>query len=156
MRLRTILLVLAAIVALPAFAIDAEQAFEDPQMNQRYRALIREVRCLVCQNESIADSNAPLAADLRREIRNMMEEGATDRQISEFLVARYGNFVLFRPPVQPNTWLLWAAPFLLLIIGGAVFVRVLRTRGTQSLDDEPFEGEPDDESDDDRIKAGGR
>jgi cytochrome c-type biogenesis protein CcmH len=121
-------------------------------MDQRYRALIREVRCLVCQNESIADSNAPLAADLRREIRNLMDDGATDREISDFLVARYGNFVLFRPPVQPNTWLLWAAPFLLLIVGGAVFVRVLRTRATQSLDDEPFEGEPDDE----HIEAGGR
>ncbi len=144
MKALTSIVTLCLMLAMPAvFAIDADEAFDDPAMSQRYRALIREVRCLVCQNESIADSNAPLAADLRREIRNLMEEGATDREIADFLVARYGNFVLFRPPLQPNTWLLWGAPFLLLIIGGIVFVRIVRTRAGQSLTDEPFDGEGD-------------
>lgn len=146
--MRSLMTLLAcAVVASTAWGIDVEEAFDDPEMNQRYRTLIREVRCLVCQNESIADSSAPLAADLRREIRNLMEEGASDREISGFLVERYGNFVLFRPPVQPTTWALWAAPFLLLAAGAFVFVRVLRTRTAQSLDDEPF-GDDDRDGDD--------
>jgi cytochrome c-type biogenesis protein CcmH len=139
-RITLVAVAAALLTATAALAIDTEQAFDDPAMNQRYRALIREVRCLVCQNETIADSNAPLAADLRREIRNLMAEGATDREITAFLVARYGDFVLFRPPVQPNTWALWGAPFILLAIGAFVFIRILRSRAGRSLDDEPFEG----------------
>ncbi len=152
------LFTMLAMLAMPAFAFDTDEVFDDPAMNQRYRALIREVRCLVCQNESIADSNAPLASDLRREIRSLMEEGATDREISDFLVARYGNFVLFRPPLQPNTWLLWSTPFLLLIIGGIVFVRIVRARAGQSLTDEPFDGEggTDDPDEDRRLRADNR
>lgn len=140
MSARIVALITVLLTAPSGWAIDAELAFEDPAMNQRYRAMIREVRCLVCQNEAIADSNAPLAADLRREIRNLMEEGATDREITQFLVARYGDFVLLRPPMQPSTWALWGAPFILLAIGAVVFIRVLRTRTSQSLDDEPFDG----------------
>jgi cytochrome c-type biogenesis protein CcmH len=139
-RITLVTVAAALLTATAALAIDTEQAFDDPAMNERYRTLIREVRCLVCQNETIADSNAPLAADLRREIRNLMAEGATDREITAFLVARYGDFVLFRPPVQPNTWALWGAPFILLAIGGVVFVRILKSRAGRSLDDEPFEG----------------
>lgn len=108
----------------------------DPALNARYQALIREVRCLVCQNQTIADSNADLASDLRREIREMIESGATDNEISDFLVARYGDFVLYRPPMQPNTWALWGGPAAMVLIGLVVFARVMRTRSRQPLDED--------------------
>ena len=111
----------------------------DPALNARYQALIREVRCLVCQNQTIADSNADLASDLRREIREMLESGATDNEISDFLVARYGDFVLYRPPVQPNTWVLWGGPAAMVVIGLVVFARVMRTRSRQPLDEDELD-----------------
>jgi cytochrome c-type biogenesis protein CcmH len=117
-----VLLVLGA----RAFAIDTEVAFDDAALQARYEHLIREFRCLQCQNETIADSNAELARDLRREIRDMIGAGKTDNEIREFLTQRYGDFVLYRPPVKPTTWLLWSAPALLLLLGGwgaATFVR---------------------------------
>ncbi len=116
-----------------SWAIDPEPAFEDPALEAEYQSLVREVRCLVCQNQTIADSNAQLAADLRREIRRMFAEGATRAEIADYLVARYGEFVLYRPRLQPATWALWGAPVILLMIGGAVFVRVLRSRFSQTL-----------------------
>jgi cytochrome c-type biogenesis protein CcmH len=105
-------------------------------MNQRYLNLIREIRCPLCLNESIADSTAPVAADLRREVRRLMGEGKTDDQIKDFLSARYGDFVLYRPRVNEATWALWAGPFVFLVIGGIVFWRILRARRAQPLDDE--------------------
>ena len=117
------------------WAIDPEPPFEDPVLETAYQALINEVRCLVCQNQTIADSNAPLASDLRREIRRMMGEGASREQIIEFLVARYGDFVLYRPRFQSNTWALWGAPVLLLAIGAVVFVRIVRVRMSQPLEE---------------------
>ncbi|MEE8117440.1 MAG: cytochrome c-type biogenesis protein, partial [Gemmatimonadales bacterium] len=93
-----------------SWAIDPEPAFEDPVLEATYQSLVREVRCLVCQNQTIADSNAQLAADLRREIRGMLGEGATREEVADFLVARYGEFVLYRPRLQPATWALWGAP----------------------------------------------
>ena len=116
-----------------SWAIDPEPAFEDPVLEATYQALVREVRCLVCQNQTIADSNAQLAADLRREIRGMLAEGATREEVADFLVARYGEFVLYRPRLQPATWALWGAPVILLLIGGVVFARVVRSRLTQTL-----------------------
>ena len=124
------------LVSAPAWAIDPEPPFEDPQLEAEYQALIKEVRCLVCQNQTIADSNAPLAADLRREIREMMGEGATRSEVNEFLVARYGDFVLYRPRFQPSTWALWGGPAFFLILGMVVFARILRTRMAQPLDGE--------------------
>lgn len=124
------------LLASAAFAIDTEIAFEDPVLNDRYRALIREVRCPKCQNESIADSHAPVAADLRREIRELLANGATDEQVMDFLLARYGDFVLYRPRLDPTTWALWGAPFALLIVGSFVFVRVLKTHRNQSFDED--------------------
>ena len=118
-----------------AYGIDTEPAFDDPVLNERYLSLTREVRCLVCQNQTIADSNAPLASDLRREIREMIAAGQTDAEIAEFLVARYGDFVLYRPPLQPSTWALWGAPFLFLGLGVVIFARILKTRLGQPLDD---------------------
>ena len=119
-----------------AWAIDPEPPFEDPQLEAEYQALIKEVRCLVCQNQTIADSNAPLAADLRREIREMMGEGATRGEVNEFLVARYGDFVLYRPRFQPSTWALWVGPAFFVILGMVVFARILRSRMAQPLDEE--------------------
>ncbi|MFZ9126457.1 MAG: cytochrome c-type biogenesis protein [Steroidobacteraceae bacterium] len=121
-----------------ALAIDSEAAFEDPAMQARYENLNRELRCLVCQNQSIADSNATLAQDLRREVREMMAEGRNDADIRAFMTARYGDFVLYEPPLAPRTWLLWAAPGLLVMIGLLAAVLVIRRRA-RSLEDEPQE-----------------
>ena len=120
-------LVVALLVSTAALAIDNEPAFADPAMQARYDSLIRELRCTVCQNQTIADSNASLARDLRREVRRLMEEGRTDQEIRDFLTDRYTDFVLYNPPVKPRTYLLWAAPGLLVIIGlGAAVMVVLR------------------------------
>ncbi len=116
-----------------SWAIDPAPAFEDPALEAEYQSLVREVRCLVCQNQTIADSNALLAEDLRREIRRLFAEGATRDEVVEFLVARYGEFVLYRPRLQPATWALWGAPVVLLLIGGVVFVRILGSRFSQPL-----------------------
>ena len=133
---RTMALACLAFIAAGVWAIDTEIAFEDPVLQARYQALINETRCLVCQNQTIADSNAPLAADLRREIREMIAGGSTDREIMDFLVARYGDFVLYRPPLQPTTWALWGGPLLLLAVGAIVFVRILQSRAGQSFEEE--------------------
>lgn len=132
------LMLIAAWALLPAtaWAIDPEPPFEDPQLEAQYQALINEVRCLVCQNQTIADSNAPLAADLRREIRVMMGEGAGRSEVVEFLVARYGEFVLYRPRFQPSTWALWGGPAFFVILGMVVFARILRARMAQPLEEE--------------------
>jgi cytochrome c-type biogenesis protein CcmH len=127
-------LLAALLVCTSAGAIDARTPFADAQQQARYERLVREIRCLVCQNEPIADSNAPLAADLRREVRERIEAGESDREILAFLTARYGDFVLYRPPFTPRTWLLWLAPGLLLLVGGGIFVRVLRTRADKPID----------------------
>ncbi len=122
--------------AFAVHAIDQEVAFSDPAQNTRYLSLIREIRCPKCLNESIADSDAPVAADLRREIRRLMGEGKSDDQIKDYLSARYGDFVLYRPRVTETTWALWAGPFVFLAIGGVVFWRVLAARRGQPMDDE--------------------
>jgi cytochrome c-type biogenesis protein CcmH len=96
------------------------ESFADPAMESRARNMQRQLRCLVCQGESIDESNSPLAGDLRRLVREQMAAGKSDPQIRDFLVARYGDFILMKPPVQPNTWLLWLAPFLVLGGAGAV------------------------------------
>ncbi len=95
----------------------------------RYRTLINELRCLVCQNETLADSNAELAVDLRREIRAMLVDGKSDAQITEFLVARYGDYVLYNPPVKPTTLMLWYGPFVLLALGTIIAIITIRRRG---------------------------
>lgn len=137
-------LAVACLLACQALAVDtAGQAFADPAQQERYERLIRELRCLVCQNQSIADSNAALASDLRREVREMMEAGQSDEEIRTFMTERYGDFVLYRPPVAPRTWLLWLAPALLLLTGIGVAGRVILRRaraarsGPDALDDEP-------------------
>lgn len=113
---------------LPLATIAADIRFDDPAEQARYEALINELRCLVCQNQTIADSNADLALDLRNKVAEQIAAGRSNEEIIDYLTARYGDFVLYRPPVQPNTWLLWSGPFLLLLVGGAVLVVTLRKR----------------------------
>ena len=130
---------LALIVVLGAgcaYAIDAGNAFDDPQMQARYEKITSEVRCLVCQNQTIKDSNAFLADDLRREIRRMLTEGMTDAEIYDFLVVRYGDFVLYRPRMSGKTLVLWIAPFLLIVAGGLVAFKVVRGRMAMTIDDD--------------------
>ncbi len=141
--MRYALLIACLLLACQALAIDAGRAFDDPAEQERYDRLIQDLRCLVCQNQSIADSNATLASDLRREVRDLIEAGQSDEQIRSFMTERYGDFVLYRPPVRPRTWLLWSAPALLLLggIGIAVFVITRRARAARAnpaiLDEEP-------------------
>src|SRR5258706_2146720 len=103
-------------------------AQEDPALEKRVRDLSSELRCLVCQNQTLADSNAPLAVDLRNQVREQLKSGKSERDVVDFLVARYGDFVLYRPPLQANTVLLWLGPFLLLVAGLALLVWRLRRR----------------------------
>ena len=111
-----------------ARAVDSEPPFSNPQLQQRYERLIHEFRCLVCFDESIANSDADLAADFRRQIHAMVADGKSDQQIRSFMVNRYGDFVLYKPPLQPNTWLLWGGPFLLLLIALTALFSILRRR----------------------------
>ena len=120
--------------AAPALAIDTDKAFDDPELQARYEHIIEEVRCLKCQNQSIKDSNAFLAGDLRREIRRMLSEGKTDEEIYDFLVARYGEFALYRPRMSGKTLVLWIAPLVLLLGGAFVLVNILRRRMAMPID----------------------
>jgi cytochrome c-type biogenesis protein CcmH len=97
-----------------------------PEQRDRYHRLAEELRCLVCQNQTLADSNAELAADLRHQVETMIQAGRSNDEIKAYLVQRYGDFVLYRPPVQRNTWLLWLGPFALLLVGAFVWWRVQR------------------------------
>jgi cytochrome c-type biogenesis protein CcmH len=121
-------LLLLAAVAAPAAAKEAAPAAADPVLEKRVMALAEELRCLVCQNQTLADSNAPLAEDLRNQVRERMREGKSDREVVDFLVERYGDFVLYRPPFKATTMLLWIGPFLLLLLGFAVLLRRVRKR----------------------------
>lgn len=104
------------------------RAAEDPVLEKRVMDLSSELRCLVCQNQTLADSNADLAVDLRQSIREQMKGGASDQEVIGFMTARYGDFVLYRPPLKASTLLLWFGPFLLLAIGAGVLVRRIRRR----------------------------
>jgi len=119
-------LFLALQLAASSHAGEAAPLAEDPVVEQRLLVISEELRCLVCQNESLAGSRADLAQDLRREIRTLIRAGKTDAEIMEFLVSRYGDFVRYRPPVKPVTWLLWFGPFVLLIGGLFVLFRLVR------------------------------
>jgi cytochrome c-type biogenesis protein CcmH len=131
------MLLIALLVAMPLHAKDAEPLAEDPVMEQRLIALSEDLRCLVCQNESLAGSHAELAEDLRREIRAQMKAGKSDAEVIDYLTARYGDFVLYKPPVKRVTWLLWFGPFALLAgaLGGMAWY--LKRRAAQvGMDDE--------------------
>ena len=126
---RLALVTLAALaLAAPARAVTPDEQLPDPRLEARARALSQELRCLVCQNQSIDDSNAPLAHDLRVILRERLAAGDTDAQAKAYLVTRYGDFVLLRPPFQPDTWALWLGPFAVLLAGGAGVALYVRGR----------------------------
>ena len=126
---------LLALAAAAAGALDANGQIEDPALQSRYERITKELRCLVCQNESVADSNAPLAEDLRRQVRDMLIGGKSDEAVFDFMTARYGELVRYNPPLEPKTLLIWGAPFIMLLIGAAVVVRVVKQRSRMPLDD---------------------
>ncbi len=126
--MRPLLCILVAIMSGAAVARDAAPLTDDPALEQRLMLLSSELRCLVCQNETLADSRADLAVDLRNQIREQMRAGKSDAQIKAWLTERYGDFVLYRPPVKSTTWLLWFGPFVLLVVGAVIFVIYLQRR----------------------------
>lgn len=128
---------LTLLLLLLPLAVLAQQPLHDPQPLQfrddaeerRFHDLAAQLRCVQCQNQSLADSNAQIAQDLRREVLQLMQQGHDDAQIKQFLVARYGEFVLYQPPLQPGTWLLWGGPLLVLGAGALVVFGIVRRRG---------------------------
>lgn len=129
---RTLLAALLFATAGQALAIDTEGQFSDPALQERYENITRELRCLVCQNETIADSNATLARDLRKEVREMIAAGKSDDDIKQFMLARYGDFVLYKPRLTPTNFLLWASPVLLLLGGAAAALVFIRRRAAEA------------------------
>jgi cytochrome c-type biogenesis protein CcmH len=141
-RLRALLLASAlalgasAAIAQPTpAALDDHGQLRDPKLQTRFERITKELRCLVCQNESIADSNVELAADLRRQVREMLVAGKNDDAIFNFMTDRYGEFVRFAPPLTPKTALIWGAPFFVLLLGGIIIFRVVRQRSRMPLDE---------------------
>jgi len=130
--MRTLLAAVLLLIAGFTHAAIEVYEFNDPKQEEAFKELTFELRCLVCQNQNIADSNADLAKDLRNEIHKMLNEGNDKQQVVDFMVARYGDFVLYRPPVNPQTALLWFGPFLIGIIGLILLIRFIRSRAGQS------------------------
>jgi cytochrome c-type biogenesis protein CcmH len=118
-----------------ASGLDANGQLENPALQARFERITKELRCLVCQNESIADSNVELAGDLRRQVREMLVAGSSDEEIFKFMTDRYGEFVRFAPPVERKTLLIWGAPFFALLLGVAIIYRVVRQRSRMPLDE---------------------
>ena len=136
---RILSLAALALAATCALAIDTEVAFPDAARQARYETIIRELRCVQCQNQSIADSAVGLAADLRRQVREMIAAGKSDQEIKAFMTDRYGDFVLYDPPLRARTYLLWAAPALLVLIALGVAARVIVRRSKAPIDTDPEE-----------------
>ena len=127
-RLSTVLLVLLMLVATQSFAVLPEEVLPDPALETRARLISQDLRCLVCQNQSIDVSNAPLAKDLRVIVRERLTAGDTNEQVFGYVVSRYGNYVLLKPPLQADTFLLWASPFIMLVTALSVAFIYLRRR----------------------------
>jgi len=127
---------LASGLAMTARAVDEAGQLENPALQARYENLTKELRCLVCQNESVADSNAFLARDLRKQVQEMLVAGKSDADILDFMTARYGEFVRYNPPLETKTVLLWGSPFILVAVGLIVIFRVMRNRSRMPLDDD--------------------
>lgn len=127
--MKHLLLILIILLAFPAFSstIDA-YPFEDPEQERIYKKLIEELRCLVCQNQNLADSNAELAQDMRRKTYDLAKAGNNEQEIVDYMVQRYGDFVLYKPPLQTNTVVLWVGPFIIFMIGIVVLIRFIRRR----------------------------
>ncbi len=135
--MRAILMAALLAVSVTTLAGEAKPLADDPAIEQRMVNLASDLRCLVCQNESLAGSHAELAEDLRREIRKLMKEGKSDKEVLSYLTTRYGDFVLYRPPFKPVTYLLWLGPLLFLGIGGGVWYATLKKR--RALQDQPMD-----------------
>jgi len=127
----------APAAAAAATAVDANGQLEDRALQARFEDITKQLRCLVCQNESIADSNAELAGDLRRQVTEMLVAGKSDDAIFHYMTDRYGEFVRFNPPLEPKTLLIWGAPFFMLLLGAFIVFRIARQRSRMPLDDEP-------------------
>lgn len=125
-------LFLLFVIETDSYAANELYSFQTLQQKQQFTLLTQKLRCLVCQNENLADSYAPLAVDLRNQIYTMVQKGKSDKEIQDYLVARYGDFILFTPPLENKTILLWVAPMLLLIIGFIILWRVVKTRKSNS------------------------
>ena len=126
------LLFMFFVISLP---LSAEIITVAPEYEQRYHFILEELRCLVCQNQTLADSSSELANDLRIEVKEMLEQGKSDQEILDFMSARYGDFVLYKPPVKPHTWLLWVGPFLFLIGGIVAVIGMVRKRADEIPND---------------------
>ena len=131
MKTTILMLILLLVLPLPVLAQTAQPTPDDPVSNKRAVQLAEQLRCLVCQNQSRADSHAELAVDLRRQIREQIAQGKSDSAVVDFMVERYGEFVLYRPPMRTATWLLWFGPPLLLVLGIVLLLRYVRTRRTR-------------------------
>ena len=131
--LKSLLATLLLGVSIFVWAADAPPASDDPVLEKRVMAISEELRCLVCQNQTIADSHAELAIDLRNQVREMLKKGLSEKEIRTYMVERYGDFVLYRPPVKASTWVLWLGPFLLLVVGLAFLLFKFRQRAKQTL-----------------------
>ncbi len=131
MKTPCIVTLLLMLLTGPSIAAVDPYPFDEPKQQERFQDLLLELRCLVCQNQSLSDSDADLAQDLRKQVYEMISEGRSDAEIVDYMVARYGDFVLYRPPVKETTFLLWAGPFLLLGVGAFVLIRVIRKRSAQ-------------------------
>jgi len=134
--MRTLVILLALSLGAAAFGQQVYEGFEDPAMDARYRDLIHTLRCMKCQNQSIAESPVDQAGDIRNLVREMMIEGKSDGEIRDYLISRYGDFVSYKPPLKPSTILLWVGPFLLVAGGAFVFARIIRTHLNQPLDED--------------------
>jgi cytochrome c-type biogenesis protein CcmH len=145
MTTRTLLPSLVAMLLLAlagnVLAIDTERAFDDPALQARYEQINRELRCLVCQNQTIADSNATLAQDLRKEVREMIAAGKSDDDIRQFMTERYGDFVLYRPRMTATNFLLWAAPVVMLLFGAFAVFRYIRRQAAEAAAENPEAGQ---------------
>ena len=138
--MKRLLAIFAAVACMAGAAADPAERLPDPAQEARARAIFREVRCLVCQNESIDDSEAALAGDLRGIVRDQVKQGRSDGQIRAFLVERYGEFVLLKPPFSFGNALLWATPWVALFLGGGLMILLLRRRAAPSPADQDPEG----------------
>jgi len=153
LRLAPALAILLSLLFIPGPSAHAQTitdptplTFHNAAEEHRFHALVSELRCVQCQNQSLADSNAQIAQDLRREVLGLMRQGRSDGEIKDFLVERYGEFVLYRPPFAAHTWLLWLAPALLVLVGGLLVARIVRRRA-RALDDADI---PDDDGEGER------
>lgn len=140
--MRRVLALLALLLALPAVAVEPSEVLSDPALEARAREIGRALRCVVCQNQSIDDSSAEVAADMRRAVRERLVAGDSNQAVFDFMVARYGDYVLLRPPFKPGTLLLWlGAPLVLLVAGGALLLAARRRRAVPAGAPEPLSAE---------------